>query len=136
MITFLSRTVIFHHYSETLQTNESLLSRTLCCRGCRSGAQVFSLVQVVIALRFEDYGLGRLNRVWELMAYHISIRHRAPLSWDGKGLRSFRWRAEMKSCEHKCNIGASIIRIGFRGPLYYVYNEETPQNLFKLLRPL
>ena len=26
------------------------------------------------------------------------------------------------------NIRASIIRIGFWGPLYYIYNEEPPQN--------
>ena len=63
------------------------------------------------------------------ISYHISIRHRAPLSWDGKGLRSFRWRTEMKSCEHKCNIGASITRIGFRAPFYHIFiMRKTPKN--------
>ena len=28
------------------------------------------------------------------------------------------------------NIGALIIRIGFWGPLYYIYNKEPPKTLF------
>ena len=45
-----------------------------------------------------------------------------------------------KSCKGpktlSCNIGAVTIRIGLRGPLYYIYSKEPLKQYWKLFRPL